>query len=315
MDNNPPLPDLWREAYNRCLKRLPAKDVAAVLRANSYDELKESISSSNRKLMNSAVRKALAKIEPFLSSIRQFFSVIDSMVQANPEIAALVWGSIKFLFELSDRIQNATEQVADGLVDISNQMPRFEAYRNMFDKADRLTRALVDLYEAIAQFCIDCAARSQIVKASRFVDVEAVACNMELDGLRFEQVMSVLNQSSIGDKQPNTNTIRIPCHQIPYDRNPTFFARSQELGVFYDTLLDPAAKSSNLRWLSLHGDGGVGKTSIALEFVHRHKDAYDVIAWFQADKVLKLERGFKDFAAHLGVHKDKADAKLIKERS
>lgn len=100
MDNNPPLPDLWREAYNRCLKRLPAKDVAAVLRVNSYDELKESISSSNRKLMNSTIPKTLAKIEPFLSSIRQFFSIIDSMVQANPEIAALVWGSIKFLFEV-----------------------------------------------------------------------------------------------------------------------------------------------------------------------------------------------------------------------
>lgn len=146
-------------------------------------------------------------------------------------------------------------------------------------------------------------ARSQIVKASRFVDVKAVACNMELDGLRFEQVMSVLNQSTIGDKQPNTNTVKIPCHQIPYDRNPAFFARSQELGVCYDALLDPAAKSSNLRWLSLYGDGGVGKTSIALEFVHRHKDAYGVIAWFQADKVLKLERGFKEFATHLGVHK------------
>lgn len=100
MDNKPPLQDLWREAYNRCLQRLPAKDVPTVLRVNSYHELKESISSSNRKLMNSTVPKALAKIEPFLSSIRQFFLVIDSMVQANPEIAALVWGSIKFLFEV-----------------------------------------------------------------------------------------------------------------------------------------------------------------------------------------------------------------------
>jgi len=37
------------------------------------------------------------KVEPFLDSLQQFSSVIDTFIQSNPQIVALVWGSVKFV--------------------------------------------------------------------------------------------------------------------------------------------------------------------------------------------------------------------------
>ncbi|KAJ8133572.1 hypothetical protein O1611_g62 [Lasiodiplodia mahajangana] len=335
MDNSPPPESLWLETYDRCLQKLPPKDVSKILQVTSYEELKDAVSSNNQNLMNSTLPRMITKIEPFLSSIRQFFSCIDTFVSSNPQIAALIWGSIRFLFELTGRVSNALKEIADGLVELSTQMPHFEAYRNMFGKAARLNRALpqehfklvkvthgaksgattdADMAEILMNVVLKNygehfqAARAQIAKAARFVDVEAVACNMELDGLRFEQVMSVLNRSDVNESDPKP-AVKFPCHQIPYSRNLTFFARSQELDLCYTTLIGQSVQDPNLRWLALHGDGGVGKTSIALEFLHRNMDAFDIIAWFHADKIFKLEQDFKELSSNLGLHKEGADSK------
>lgn len=37
------------------------------------------------------------RILPFLESIHQFSSIVDTFIQTDPKISALVWGSAKFL--------------------------------------------------------------------------------------------------------------------------------------------------------------------------------------------------------------------------
>jgi hypothetical protein len=50
---------------------------------------------------------------------------------------------------------------------------------------------------------------------------------------------------------------------------------------------------------ALHGVGGVGKTSVALECVYAVKTKYSVILWFTADTKNKLLQGFSDAAKRL----------------
>ncbi|KAF8249052.1 TPR-like protein [Wilcoxina mikolae CBS 423.85] len=50
---------------------------------------------------------------------------------------------------------------------------------------------------------------------------------------------------------------------------------------------------------SLHGFGGVGKSALALEFAHRHQDAFPIILWFSADTPSNLAQSFSEAAQYL----------------
>ena len=42
--------------------------------------------------------KLVSRCGPLIQSVQQFSGIVDTMIQHNPFISALVWGSIKFLF-------------------------------------------------------------------------------------------------------------------------------------------------------------------------------------------------------------------------
>lgn len=54
----------------------------------------------------------------------------------------------------------------------------------------------------------------------------------------------------------------------------------------------------------------MGKTQLALEFVHRYRDSFDVVLWANADDHSKLAQDFNTMALELGlVPRDSIDAK------
>lgn len=42
--------------------------------------------------------KLVRRCGPFIQSVQQFSGVVDTMIQHDPVVSSLVWGSIKFLF-------------------------------------------------------------------------------------------------------------------------------------------------------------------------------------------------------------------------
>ncbi|KAF3138651.1 hypothetical protein TWF569_008753 [Orbilia oligospora] len=59
------------------------------------------VSNANR--LNSKKKSRIygERIQPFLDALHQFTGTIDVMVQSNPEIASLVWGSVKFFMTIA----------------------------------------------------------------------------------------------------------------------------------------------------------------------------------------------------------------------
>lgn len=92
-------------------------------------------------------------------------------------------------------------------------------------------------------------------------------------------------------------------------RNDTFFGRQDFLSQL-ETEFKKGLITANDRRLTsvvLHGLGGFGKSSTALEYMHIHWDTYPVIIWLYADKTDKLDTQFIQIARMLGFSIEDTD--------
>lgn len=119
----------------------------------------------------------------------------------------------------------------------------------------------------------------------------------------------------------------LPCRVIPLPRDAVFSGREDMLANIRQALLpllDKTASDSNssfeelaplLNVYSLSGPGGMGKTSIANEFVHRYESEFDVVFWVTADEETKLFASFRDMSIKLGIvtETDSRDLPAIRE--
>lgn len=90
----------------------------------------------------------------------------------------------------------------------------------------------------------------------------------------------------------------LPIFEVPYPRNKYFSGRGPVLeemrGCF--TSNRPGAKR-----LVLCGMGGVGKSQLALEYAHAHREDYRVVWWLSAEDPTSLGLGFAQLGARLGL--------------
>lgn len=82
---------------------------------------------------------------------------------------------------------------------------------------------------------------------------------------------------------------------IPYRRNPFFTGHAETLQTLREVLC------TNMQAVALSGLGGIGKTQIALEYVYRYRDSYQVILWARADTRELLITDFGYIAALLAL--------------
>ena len=70
---------------------------------------------------------------------------------------------------------------------------------------------------------------------------------------------------------------------VPFPRNPDFVGRDGDLARLHASLSGPASGPVGIRPAGLTGMGGIGKTQLAVEYVHRQRGDYpDGIFWIDA---------------------------------
>ncbi|KAJ5184935.1 hypothetical protein N7472_009775 [Penicillium cf. griseofulvum] len=136
------------------------------------------------------------------------------------------------------------------------------------------------------------------------------------------ELISALKDFTIEHRDPI-----LPCKSILLPRDPVFSGREDTLASIRQTLLADVQEPENasdssvgeiipsLNVYSLCGPGGMGKTSIANEFVHRYEKEFDAVFWVAADEESKLFNGFRDIALKLGIipNTDGKDLPAIRE--
>src|SRR5258706_1525052 len=102
-----------------------------------------------------------------------------------------------------------------------------------------------------------------------------------------------------------------PLWNVPYQRNPFFTGREEELNALYLGL-----QSNNIVALAhpqgISGLGGIGKTQTALEYAYRYGGEYDAVCWVRADSTIALVSSFTELAHLLNLsEQDERDQNVI----
>jgi hypothetical protein len=119
---------------------------------------------------NRRSRCVSSRLFGILESVREFSGVADTFVSAHPDVAALVWGSLKFALlvilaphDLSASITDA-EQTINNAVSFFDKLsetflrlgaccPRYSEYRLVFPDSLRLQNSLCAFYAVIVRYC------------------------------------------------------------------------------------------------------------------------------------------------------------------
>ncbi|MFI7672937.1 hypothetical protein [Actinophytocola sp. NPDC049390] len=83
-------------------------------------------------------------------------------------------------------------------------------------------------------------------------------------------------------------------------RNPDFTGREDLLGLVHRRLCDTTRTAP----VALRGLGDIGKSQIAVEYVHRHLADYDVVWWVSARHPADIRTGLAGLARRLGIPGD-----------
>ncbi|RCI15228.1 hypothetical protein L249_6927 [Ophiocordyceps polyrhachis-furcata BCC 54312] len=102
-------------------------------------------------------RSIASRLHDVLQSVREFTAVVDSFVSARPDIAALVWGSIKLTMLGRVKIAvNATsyfEPLSNLFMGFKVHCPLFAEYQALYPNSPRLQKALCNFHAAIVRCC------------------------------------------------------------------------------------------------------------------------------------------------------------------
>ncbi|MCL2049564.1 MAG: toll/interleukin-1 receptor domain-containing protein [Defluviitaleaceae bacterium] len=156
---------------------------------------------------------------------------------------------------------------------------------------------------------------------------------VELDGLLapisyinlYKLEESEREKALIDGVTPNKNRIRpdtsgiirrrgkgeLPLNNLPHSRNPYFTGREEKLELIYNNF--QGGDSVSLVQ-SLSGLGGVGKTSIALEFAYTHSHEYEEAIWcVNAENSTTALAAYRDFAMKKNIISEDATEDVIIE--
>ncbi len=86
--------------------------------------------------------------------IMQYDRVIDTLVSSHPEYAALVWGSMRFLFTVTINHEELSSKIAQAFAEIGEVLPEVEFISQNLYPTERIQLTLANVYTQVVEFCI-----------------------------------------------------------------------------------------------------------------------------------------------------------------
>jgi hypothetical protein len=92
--------ETWNKSLAKQRERLGVTKYNEVIKVLDYSTFDNEVQSLTTRYNNKTFTKCVTKLSGLFQFLRTFTAVISTMVQANPAVAALVWGSVLVLLEV-----------------------------------------------------------------------------------------------------------------------------------------------------------------------------------------------------------------------
>ncbi|KAF5963212.1 hypothetical protein FBULB1_13549 [Fusarium bulbicola] len=98
-------------------------------------------------------KSVASRLASFLQTIEQFTPIVDTYIQSNPDIAALIWGSIKLTFTFLANFASYFQSFVELLHGFGSLCARFAEYQGIFNESSRLKGSVCKFHTAVVTCC------------------------------------------------------------------------------------------------------------------------------------------------------------------
>ncbi|MCJ1267692.1 hypothetical protein MMC22_007578 [Lobaria immixta] len=123
-----------------------------ILKITSIDEVYEATDRLQKDQAKTGHLRHLSKIEPYLERLRDYSGAIETLVQAKPDILALIWGPIKLLLQWTSILKQSFDAIINTTAEVGELLPEFKEVSQLFGHNVHLKDVLVLFFQDILDF-------------------------------------------------------------------------------------------------------------------------------------------------------------------
>ncbi|KAF4958429.1 hypothetical protein FGADI_2351 [Fusarium gaditjirri] len=98
-------------------------------------------------------KSVASRLASFLQTIEQFTPVVDTYIQSNPDLSALIWGSVKLTFMFLANFASYFQSFVELLHGFGSLCARFAEYQVIFNESFRLRKSICEFHTAVVTCC------------------------------------------------------------------------------------------------------------------------------------------------------------------
>ncbi|RYC83738.1 hypothetical protein BFJ63_vAg13405 [Fusarium oxysporum f. sp. narcissi] len=310
--------ELSMERQRKCLGKNSKR-----IQSLSYDKFKTSLTEARDKHNRAPTTAVLQKLQPLFDQLHNFVNAITSIVQSSPELTGFIWGAIQAVLIVASRFTSLLSLITEMLHDLTSLVVQLNRYLALFPKADELqqcSRQLIDdyvgfsisaflffkrwpIYSLLKLFWSTIDKKFESAKSSitkHYTEFER-SCKYSVDSTLVNNTQAMIQMLPAVTVLPAASE---KLFEVPFLRNPHFAERDTEVELVRTSLTQPKPPHDIRSTICLlQGLGGVGKTTIALEYAFKYGGEYDFVFWIPARTELDVLNTATALARKLQIDK------------
>ncbi|KAI9799908.1 MAG: hypothetical protein M1833_003830 [Piccolia ochrophora] len=249
--------------------------------------------------------RAMARISGWtkvcFSDVERFGGVVDVMIQSNPQVSALVWGSVRFLIVIARDVLDTFERLTLIVEKINECVSRFSEYMNLFGLGGILQDRLVNFYGSVIRFCVNAAKTYNRSKTNTL----GAALRSSLKQ-PFDELVSVLDRHA--EEVHKAAELESWKEHRKMQRS-----RKATLEAIRERLVG-SNEQTHPRRAAIWGFPGVGKSSVVLKYASDMESTYDHVFLIRANIKAQMLSDYRMIASLLKLLEPYETGDKIEER-
>ncbi|KAK2593959.1 hypothetical protein QQS21_008318 [Conoideocrella luteorostrata] len=313
--------DLWQQALHDRLLLTQQRPICLNVDFYNLSTPETFLQALTASYNSNGLSRFVPRLRNTFLAIEPFVTAVSTMTTSNM-LVSLVWGSLMSIFQSVLQFSNLFDQINQMLLDLSKELPRFQAYAEIFH-TPQLHCALREVYQGFVDFCLKtievlqsgkCYMMLQGKWSSVRAEFERTKDELKTVGTEFEKEARLADAQEQFrrhaevlakiDSMSSTSDICVdPVTNVRIPRNDRFTGRAAILALLHSELT-PSFQGDDLSArtrcsCTLHAIGGMGKTETALEYIYRYGHCYTHVFWLRAQTNASLLESFLEIVTEL----------------